>query len=176
MNEITGQLHPDGVRIAIVAARYNDVVTSRLLAGALGELEKLGVKPAAITVARVPGCFELPLAAQKLTATHDAVICLGALVRGETPHFEFIAAETARGIGDVALSTGVPVIFGVLTTNTMAEALERAGGKVGNKGGEAAQAALEMADLHRQLNTVQKQRFPKTVPEQKIKLLRAGHK
>lgn len=151
MNEITGQLLPDGVRIAIVAARYNDIVTSRLLSGALGELEKLGVNPAAITVARVPGCFELPLAAQQLAQTHHAVICLGALVRGETPHFEFIAAETARGIGAVALAAGVPVIFGVLTTNTMAEALDRAGGKTGNKGIEAAQTAIEMADLHRQL-------------------------
>jgi 6,7-dimethyl-8-ribityllumazine synthase len=152
MSELTGQLSASGVRVAIAVARFNDVVTSRLLAGALEALAKRGVGESAVTVAHVPGCFELPLVAQKLTVNHDAVICLGALVRGDTPHFEYIAAETTRGIGAVALASGIPVIFGVLTTNTMADAMDRAGGKQGNKGAEAAEAALEMADLHRQLS------------------------
>jgi 6,7-dimethyl-8-ribityllumazine synthase len=138
-----------GRRIAIVAARFNEVVTARLLQGALDGLRHRGVADDDVDVAWVPGAFEIPLAAQRLAATgdYDAVICLGAVIRGDTAHFELVAGEAARGIGEVARATGVPVIFEVLATDDLAQAEARAGGAHGNKGWEAAQAALEMAGL-----------------------------
>lgn len=151
MRDINGNSSGRGLRIAIAYARFNDFVGERLLSGALGALARAGVADAAITLARVPGCFELPLTARKLAADHDAVICIGVLIKGETPHFECIAAECTRGIGEAALASGVPVIYGVLTTHTLEAAIDRAGGKMGNKGAEAAQAAVEMANLHRQI-------------------------
>jgi 6,7-dimethyl-8-ribityllumazine synthase len=138
-----------GRRVAIVAARFHEVVTARLVQGALDGLRHRGVAEDDVDVAWVPGAFEIPLAAQRLAATgeYDAVICLGAVIRGDTAHFELVAGEAARGIGDVTRATGVPVIFEVLATDDLAQAEARAGGAHGNKGWEAAQAALEMADL-----------------------------
>jgi 6,7-dimethyl-8-ribityllumazine synthase len=140
-----------GLRIAVVVARFNDDVTSKMLAGAREALAKHSV--ADFDIAWVPGAFELPVAARRLAESrrYDAVVCLGAVIRGETPHFEYIAAEAARGIGQVAQDTGVPTIFGVITPNTLEQALDRAGGKVGNKGYDAAVSAIEMANLMRQL-------------------------
>jgi 6,7-dimethyl-8-ribityllumazine synthase len=148
-----GQLRGDGLRVATACGRFNDLVTERLLAGARDGLERHGVDRASITVVWVPGAFELPLVAQRLAASgeFDAVIALGAVVRGDTGHYEHVAGECAAGLQRVALDTGVPVAFGVLTTDTVEQALERAGGKAGNKGYEAAETALEMADLVRQL-------------------------
>ena len=140
-----------GLRVAVALARFNQGVTDRLLAGALEALGRYGVADDAIDVATVPGAFELPLCAQRLadTGRYDAIVCLGAVVRGQTPHFEFVAAEAARGIGDVARRQDVPVAFGVLTADTMEQALARAGGERGNKGYEAAVTALEMVQVLR---------------------------
>jgi 6,7-dimethyl-8-ribityllumazine synthase len=145
----TGRADAAGLRIAVVASRTNGDVVERLLAGALETLRSRGAADEAIAVTRVPGAFELPLAAQwaAQSGRFDAVVALGAVIRGGTPHFEYICAEAARGLSAVALDTGVPVLFGVLTTNTREEALDRAGGSRGNKGSEAALAAIEMARL-----------------------------
>ena len=145
----------DGLRIGVVLARFNQAVTDQLLAGTLDALGRHGVADDAIDVAIVPGAFELPLGAQRLAATgrYDALVCLGAVVRGETPHFEYVAGEAARGIGEVARRHDLPVAFGVLTTDTVEQALARAGGERGNKGYEAAVTALEMVAL---LRVVQK--------------------
>ncbi len=148
MKEIFGSWSGRGLKVAIVFARFNDIAGERLLAGARAQLARLGVDAREVTLARVPGCFELPLAAKKLAARHDAVIALGVLIRGATPHFDHIAAECTRGLGEAALATGVPVIYGVLTCSTLDEAFDRAGGKLGNKGADAANAAVEMARLH----------------------------
>ena len=143
----------DGVRIAIVAARFNDAVVSRLLEGALDTLSRHGLGPGDTHVVRVPGAFELPLAARWLTrrGEADAVIALGAVIRGDTPHFDYVCAEAARGLQTASVETGVPVIFGVLTCDDRLQADARAGGEHGNKGGEAALAALEMITLRRRL-------------------------
>ena len=148
-----GLLRGDGLRVAIAASRFNQLITDRLLAGALDGLVRLGVDPSSVTVAWVPGAFELPLAALRLAASgeFDAVICVGAVVRGATDHYQFVAGQCAAGIERAQLDTGVPVAFGVLTTDTVEQALERAGAKAGNKGFEAAMTAIEMADLLRQL-------------------------
>ena len=148
-----GELHGADLRLALVVSRFNEAVTSRLLAGARSALERHGVREEDVDVAWVPGAFELPIAARRLAESrrYDALVCLGAVIRGETPHFEYIAAETARGIGQVAQDTGVPTIFGVITPSTLEQALERAGGKVGNKGYDAAVSAIEMANLMRRL-------------------------
>ena len=140
-----------GLRIGVALARFNQAVTDQLLAGTLDALTRHGVADDAIDVATVPGAFELPLCAQRLAATgrYDALVCLGAVVRGETPHFDFVAGEAARGLADVARAHDVPVGFGVLTADTMAQALERAGGTRGNKGYEAAVTALEMVQVLR---------------------------
>ena len=153
MTTYTGMLRGEGLRIAIVCGRFNDFITERLLSGARDGLLRHGVDEASITEAWVPGAFELPLAASRLAASgeYDAVICLGAVIRGATGHYEHVAGQCASGIARVALDTGVPVVFGVLTTDTIEQALERAGTKAGNKGYEAAETALEMADLLRQL-------------------------
>ena len=140
-----------GLRIGVALARFNQAVTDQLLAGTLDALVRHGVADDAIDVATVPGAFELPLCAQRLAATgrYDALVCLGAVVRGETPHFEFVAGEAARGIADVARRHDLPVAFGVLTTDTIEQALARAGGERGNKGYEAAVTALEMVQVLR---------------------------
>ncbi|MDP8986902.1 MAG: 6,7-dimethyl-8-ribityllumazine synthase [Actinomycetota bacterium] len=153
MTAYAGQLRGEGLRVAIACARFNDLVTERLLAGARDGLERHGVDGDSIAVAWAPGAFELPLVAQRLAASgeFDAVIALGAVIRGATGHYEHVAGECAAGLQRAALDTGVPVAFGVLTTDTVDQALERAGGKAGNKGHEAAETALEMADLLRQL-------------------------
>jgi 6,7-dimethyl-8-ribityllumazine synthase len=153
VNEIRGDLQVRGRRFAIVASRFNEVVVARLAEGALDCLRSHDVAEDDLDVAWVPGAFELPLAARRLAASgsYDAVICLGAVVRGETSHYEFVAGRAAEGIARAADDTGVPVIFGVLTTDTLEQALERAGGKHGNKGWDAATAAMEMASLLEQL-------------------------
>jgi 6,7-dimethyl-8-ribityllumazine synthase len=143
----------DGLRIGIALARFNRAVTDRLLSGALEALTAHGVADDAIDVASVPGAFELPLCAQRLATSgrYDALVCLGAVVRGETPHFDFVSGEAATGIGEVARRHDLPVAFGVLTTDTMAQALARAGGEAGNKGYDAALTALEMVQVFRAL-------------------------
>ncbi|MCI0776668.1 MAG: 6,7-dimethyl-8-ribityllumazine synthase [Chloroflexi bacterium] len=147
-----GSLDGAGLRIAIAVGRFNETVTSRLLAGARKALERHGVKDENVVVAWVPGAFELPLVARAFAeaGSYDAVVCLGAIIRGETPHFDFISAEAARGIGQVAADTGLPVIFGVITPNTLEQALDRAGGKA-DKGYDAVVSAIEMANLMRQI-------------------------
>lgn len=144
-----GTLEARGRRFAVVASRFNGVVTEKLVEGALAAFRKLGIAPDDLEVIWTPGAFELPLAAGRLanSGQFDAVVCLGAVIRGETPHFEYVAGETARGVQQVALESGVPCTFGVLTTNTLEQALDRAGGKHGNKGWDAATAAVEMASL-----------------------------
>lgn len=143
-----------GLRVAIVVSRFNPSIGERLLAGALEALERHGVRPGDVTVARVPGAFELPLVAGRLAAAggHDAVVCLGAVIRGETPHFDFVAGEAARGISRASGASGVPVLFGVLTTDTLRQALDRSGGRLGNRGADAALGAIEMATLLRVLD------------------------
>lgn len=138
-----------GKKYGIVAARFNDFVTAKLLEGAKEELLRRGVKEEEITVVWVPGSFEIPSAARRLAGSKKfaAVICLGALIRGETPHFDTIASAVAHGVEQIGRETGVPAIFGVLTVDSIDQALERAGGKVGNKGTEAAEAAIQMANL-----------------------------
>lgn len=150
---LEGKLESNGKKFAIVAARFNDVVTTKLLEGAVAALKQNGVREEEVTVAWVPGAFEIPATAKKLAASkkYAAVICLGALIRGETPHFDYIAAAASKGIEEVGRECGVPVIFGVLTVDKIEQALERAGGKMGNKGTEAALAAIRMADLFEQI-------------------------
>ncbi len=148
---IEGQLNASGLRFAVVVSRFNSLVAERLLEGALDCLLRHGALQEDITVVRVPGAWELPLAADRLAAGGEvhAVIALGALIRGETPHFDVIAAECAKGLAKVSLERKLPVAFGVLTCDTMDQALDRAGGKAGNKGWDAALAAMEMAQLWR---------------------------
>jgi 6,7-dimethyl-8-ribityllumazine synthase len=154
MNEISGTLNGRGRRFAIVLSRFNSLITEQLLDGAVDCLLRHGAEEADLTVIRVPGAWELPQVAAKLagTASHDAVIALGCVIRGATPHFEYVAGEAARGLGQVARSASVPVVFGVLTTDTVEQALERAGTKAGNKGWDAALGALELASLFEQLD------------------------
>jgi 6,7-dimethyl-8-ribityllumazine synthase len=144
-----GSLEARGRRFAVAVSRFNDVVTGPLLEGAVAAFRRHGIAEDDVEVAWTPGAFELPLAARRLadSGQFDAVVCLGAVIRGETAHFDYVAAECARGIQDVALATGVPCSFGVLTTDSLTQALDRAGGKHGNKGWEAATAAIEMAGL-----------------------------
>ena len=153
MTGYTGRLRGDGLRVAVITSRFNDLVTDRLHAGCLDGLARHGVDPASITDVSVPGALELPLAAQRLAASGevDAVVCLGAVIRGSTDHHVHVGGQCAAGIARAQLDTGVPVVFGVLTTDDVGAALERAGGKMGNKGYEAAATAIEMADLLRQL-------------------------
>ena len=144
-----GSLDGGGRRFALAAARFNQLVTEQLVAGAREELRRHGVAPDRVDLAWVPGSFELPLAVARLAATgrYAGIVALGAVIRGQTPHFDYVAGEAAGGLAAVARATGVPVAFGVLTTDTMEQALDRAGGKAGNKGAEAARTALEMASL-----------------------------
>jgi 6,7-dimethyl-8-ribityllumazine synthase len=149
-----GKLDAKGLKFAIVVSRFNNVVAERLLAGALDALVRTGAADSDIEIVRVPGAWEIPVAARELAQRkrHDAVICLSAVIRGDTPHFDYIAAEVAKGLGQLALESGIPVAFGVLTTNTLEQAIDRAGAKGGNKGFDAAMAAVEMGHLMRQLH------------------------
>ena len=147
--ELQGHLDGQGLRVAIVIARFNGFITSRLLEGARAALARHGVRDEDITVASVPGSFEIPLVAKKMAESgqYDAVVCLGAVIRGETDHYERVAAEAAKGVASASFTTGTPVIFGVLTTDTVEQAINRAGGKQGNNGYNAGVAAIEMANL-----------------------------
>lgn len=151
--EIEGALQGDGLRVAIAVARFNSFITDRLLGGALDGLRRHGVSEDAITVVRVPGSWELPVTVKALaeSGAYDAIIAVGAVIRGDTPHFDYVAGEAAKGIGQVMLTTGVPVAFGVLTTNTLEQAIDRAGAKSGNKGFDAATTVIEMASVLRQI-------------------------
>jgi len=151
---IQGDLNGKGLKIGIVAARFNDFITSRLVDGALDGLQRHGIAETDIEVVRVPGAYEIPLVANVLARSkkYDAVICLGAVIRGATPHFEYVSAEVSKGVASVSLDTGLPVIFGVLTTDTIEQAIERAGTKSGNKGWDAALAAIEMASIMKQMS------------------------
>jgi 6,7-dimethyl-8-ribityllumazine synthase len=151
---LEGALRAEGLRVGIVVSRFNEFISRRLLDGALDTLGRLGADVGAVDVAWVPGSFEIPAAAKRLAQSgrYQAVICLGAVIRGATPHFQYIASEVAKGVAQVGLSANVPVIFGVLTTDTLEQAIERAGTKSGNKGADAAQAAVEMVNLFRQLD------------------------
>ena len=149
--EINGSLDGTGLRIGVVVARFNAYITERLLAGALGALADSGVAGDNVTIVRVPGAFEVPLAARELAGSGgvDAVVCLAAVIRGETPHFEFVAQSAADGVGTTMLDLGVPIAFGVLTTNTVEQAVERSHEGQGNKGAEAVQTAIEMIRVQR---------------------------
>jgi 6,7-dimethyl-8-ribityllumazine synthase len=148
-NLIEAQLTAEGKKFAIVVSRFNDFITDKLVGGAVDALIRSGAKDGDIDIVKVPGAFEIPLIARSLAAKnkHQAVICLGAVIRGSTPHFDYVSAEVSKGVASVGLETGVPVIFGVLTTDTLEQAIERAGSKSGNKGWDAAVAAIEMANL-----------------------------
>ena len=148
-----GKLSGQGLSLAIVVSRFNRLVTERLLAGAQDALARHGVDGEKVDTAWVPGSLELPLAARRLAerGRYDAIVCLGAVIRGDTPHFDYVASQAAAGITRVALDTGVPTIFGVITANTLEQALERAGGKAGNKGYDAVVTAIEMANLLEQV-------------------------
>ena len=143
------KLIAEGKSFALVVSRFNDFISEKLLSGALDTLLRSGAKDDDIEIVKVPGAFEIPLAAKKMATTNrfDAVICLGAVIRGSTPHFDYVAAEASKGIAAVSMQSEVPVIFGVLTTDTIEQAIERAGTKAGNKGHDAAMAAIEMANL-----------------------------
>lgn len=148
---LEGDLRGEGLRFGIVVSRFNAFIGERLLDGALDTLKRHGTAEENIDVARVPGAYEIPLLAQKMAKSgrYDAVICLGAVIRGATAHFEYVAGEAAKGIAQVGLAAEVPVIFGVLTTDTIEQAIERAGSKAGNKGAESAAVAIEMVNLLR---------------------------
>ena len=147
-----GHLNGQGFRFAIVASRWNDFISSRLVEGALDALERLGADEKLVEVFRIPGAFEIPLLALRLAESEkfDVVICLGTIIRGQTPHFEYIAGEVTRGIGEAGLQTGVPVVFGVVTADTVDQAIDRAGVKLGNKGFEAATTAVELVNLYKE--------------------------
>jgi len=153
VRKIQGKLDGKGFKFAIVVARFNEHVSNKLLDGALDMLERHNTDPEDITIAWVPGSFEIPLVARRLAASgdYDALVCLGAVIRGATPHFDFVAAQTARGVAQAALESGTPCLFGVLTCDTIEQAVERAGSKGGNKGAHAAMGALEMAAVMKQL-------------------------
>lgn len=153
MKTFEGNLVAEKVRIGIVAARFNDFIVSKLVAGALDGLKRHGVLDEDICIAWVPGAFEIPLVAKKLAAHKDidAVICLGAVIRGSTPHFDYVCAEASKGVANVSLASEKPIIFGVLTTDSIEQAIERAGTKAGNKGYDAAVSAIEMTNLLRVL-------------------------
>jgi 6,7-dimethyl-8-ribityllumazine synthase len=148
-----GQLSAAGLRFAIVVSRFNSFITDRLLAGAMDALTRTGAADDAVDVIKVPGSWEVPLIAGELARQHryDAIICLSCVIRGETPHFDYVAAEAAKGVAHASSDTGTPVAFGVLTTNTLEQAIDRAGAKSGNKGFDAAMTAIEMANLVRTL-------------------------
>ncbi|NCO37314.1 MAG: 6,7-dimethyl-8-ribityllumazine synthase [Armatimonadetes bacterium CG_4_10_14_3_um_filter_66_18] len=148
-----GKLIGEGLKVSLVVSRFNELVSGRLLSGARDALERHGVAGDAIETAWVPGAFEIPLVAKRLAESgkYDAVVCLGAVIRGQTPHFDYVAGESAKGIAQISLASGVPVIYGIVTTDTLEQAIERAGLRAGNRGGDAATAAIEMANLLREL-------------------------
>jgi 6,7-dimethyl-8-ribityllumazine synthase len=147
-----GRLKAEGFRFALIASRWNDFITSRLVEGALDALDRLGASETAIELYKVPGSFEIPLLALKVAETgkFDAVICLGTIIRGQTPHFEYIAGEVTKGIAQAGLQTGVPVVYGIVTADTLEQAIDRAGVKLGNKGFEAAMSAVELVNLYKE--------------------------
>lgn len=151
---IEGHLIGTGLKVAIVVARFNEFITGKLLTGAEDTLKRHGVQEDDVTIIWVPGAFEIPLTAQKLAekGTYDAVITLGTVIRGATPHFDFVSNEVAKGVAQTGMQTGVPVIFGVLTTDTIEQAIERAGTKAGNKGSDAAVTAIELVNLYREIS------------------------
>jgi 6,7-dimethyl-8-ribityllumazine synthase len=151
--ELHGQLVADGQRFAIVVSRFNEFITSKLLSGAIDALKRHGCEEGSITCVHVPGAFELPFMAKKLAESgdYDAVICIGCVIRGHTPHFEYVAGQVARGVAQVGVTTGVPTTFGVITADTIEQAVERAGSKAGNKGVDAALSAVELTSLLRQI-------------------------
>ncbi len=153
MKEWSGTLTADGLSIGFVVSRFNSMITEKLLEGALSTFTRCGGREDHVVVVRVPGSFEIPIAAHKLASSEklDAIVCLGCLIRGETPHFDYLSSEVTRGIDQVALEFGLPVSYGVLTTETVEQAMNRAGIKFGNKGGEATIAAIEMANLFREM-------------------------
>lgn len=147
-----GRLSAEGFSFAIVASRWNDFLTSRLVEGALDALERLGAAEKSVELFKVPGSFEIPLLARKVAASKkwDAVICLGTIIRGQTPHFEYIASEVTKGIAQAGMETDVPVVYGIVTADTLEQAIDRAGVKAGNKGFEAAMSAVELVNLYRE--------------------------
>lgn len=149
-----GRLNAEGFRFALVVSRWNDFLTSKLTEGALDALERLGADETAVEIFKVPGSFELPLTARKVaeSGSFDAVICIGVVIRGETPHFDYVAGEAAKGTAAAAMQTGIPVIFSVVTTDTLEQAINRAGVKAGNKGYEAAFAAVELVNLYKEMD------------------------
>lgn len=152
MKILEGKFQGKGLKIAIVVSRFNSFITEQLLLGALDCLKRNGVDEENITIAKVPGAYEIPLVCKKMAEKNfDAIIALGAVIRGNTPHFDYVASEVAKGVAQVSLESGKPVIFGVLTTDTIEQAVERAGTKAGNKGFESAQSAIEMASLLKEL-------------------------
>jgi 6,7-dimethyl-8-ribityllumazine synthase len=158
---VEGQLVAAGLRFGVVVSRFNTFITGRLLEGALDALRRHGADPDAVQVVWVPGTFEIPIVAQRLadSGQYHAVVCLGCLIRGGTPHFDYLAGEVTKGVAQVGLSTGVPTVFGVLTTETIEQAVERAGTKAGNKGFDAGVTAIEMADVMRKLDQVMGERL-----------------
>ena len=152
-NIIEGNLNAENLKFGIVVSRFNDFITSHLVNGAVDALVRHGASEDDIDIVKVPGAFEIPPAAKKLCARnkYDAVICLGAIIRGATPHFNYVAAEASKGVGAVAMEASIPVLYGILTTDTIEQAVERAGTKSGNKGWETAMAAVEMANLYKKL-------------------------
>jgi 6,7-dimethyl-8-ribityllumazine synthase len=153
MKRLEGELQAEGLRFAIIASRFNEFITGKLLDGAVDALIRHGASEKNIDIIKVPGSFEIPLVAKKIAGkkSYDAVICLGTIIRGATPHFDYVAAEAAKGIATASMETGVPIAFGVLTTDTIEQAVERAGSKSGNKGWDAAMVAMEMAQLMKKL-------------------------
>lgn len=149
MKTFEGQLTVSGEKFCIIISRFNDFIGSKLLSGAVDELKRHGVADENIDIVKVPGAFEIPLASQKFAKTgkYNAIITLGAVIKGSTPHFDYVSAEVSKGVAQVALETGIPVIFGILTTDNIEQAIERAGTKAGNKGADAAKTAIEMANL-----------------------------
>ena len=154
MTSYEGRLYADDIKIGIVNARFNEFITSRLLSGALDGLARRGVSEDRVDVAWVPGAFEIPVIASRMAQSgkYDAIICLGAVIRGATSHYEAVVNEVSKGIAHIALSTGIPVMFGVLTTESIEQAIERAGSKAGNKGSECAEGAIEMVNLIRSMD------------------------
>jgi 6,7-dimethyl-8-ribityllumazine synthase len=150
---IEGRLQAQGLKVGILVSRFNSFIGERLVEGAVDALLRHGAVETDLVVVRVPGAFELPPAARKLAATgrYDALVCVGAVIRGSTPHFDYVSAEVSKGIAAVSMEAGIPVTFGVLTTDTLEQAIERAGSKAGNKGFDAAVAAIEMANLYKVL-------------------------
>ena len=149
---LQGRLNAEGLRVAIIASRWNDFIVSRLIGGAVDALERLGASSEAITIVRVPGSFELPMAAKRaaMSDEYDAVVCLGVVIRGETSHNEYIASEVIKGVANVSLETNLPITLGVVTADNLEQAIDRAGAKSGNKGFDAAMTAVELVNLYRE--------------------------